>query len=454
MLPQELATDLADEALAWQVMLALLEDDPDLRARVLQVFNDEPNVDDRYPVPLNPPEEWFTAQADVPASLKVTVGPTGHILGRFFEWGECVVGVSAPGDCWTPPPSLNGYENFHQSDVQVLTAQGGLKLIDVGMLVPGHSPPDSSMEASIEHYNDPTKGRALVRAYEDEHGAYITGSLVPWATYGDAALVSGSALSGHWVWREQMATVHGEVVSGFDCIGPSMVVRPGLPLKRRVYTPTGEAHPIAAHAVPDQHGCGDRRAYIGTFEEIMTQTQTAAPAKGTYSKPPRSPRTIVVAGTTYVAAHCAGGCGHCTQCRSLANQTAAMFDPSNELHVNVLDVLVGEFGAEVVINDITGSDTEGTVQFTYEGEEHLGNYSVNEDGQLSIVEAPGEDGPEALEEAEAAAAVMATLAPEMGSRIEMLEMGLEAANDRIRVLDSIIAQREMAEINADELTLE
>lgn len=455
MLPAELAVDLdLDAGEAWNLMVSMLQEDPELQARVLKAFADEPQPTDLYPVPFYPPEDWYAPQADVPASMKVTVFPDGRVLGRFFEWGECVVGVSTPGDCWTPPPSMNGYENFHQSDVTVTTAAGGQKLIDVGMLVPGHSEPDSSVEASIEHYNDPTIGKVWVRAYEDEHGGYITGSLVPWATYADAALVNGSALSGHWVWRERMTIQGGDVVSAFDCIGPSMVVRPGLPLKRRVYEPTGEAHPVAANIitldqVPEGHGCGQHRAYIGTFEGVPAMT-TQPIMNGVPQTNPLTAGTVpesVKAATRYTMPS--------RWRRSLTNQKAAIFDATNLEHVNVLEALVSEYDSDVVIEDITGSE----VQFMT-GDETVwtANFTVEEDGSvtLSNVTQDGEEAPSeepAGEEAEAS--VTAAVTPEdLLARVEMLESGIEMMGDRVRVLDSIVAQNEMAEINAEELTLD
>jgi hypothetical protein len=61
--------------------------------------------------------------------------------------------------------------------------------------------------------------------------------MVPRATYGDVALVRRSALSGDWrPMPSPWWTAHGvqagavKACQGYDCIGPTLVTRPGLPL--------------------------------------------------------------------------------------------------------------------------------------------------------------------------------------------------------------------------------
>lgn len=410
LLPPGLVPDGTGDAEAWQLIIEQLYTDSDLAARVAKAFADEPDVQDRFPTPLNPPADWFAPRDDVPANLKVSVLPTGQIIGRFFEWGECVIGATAPGECWTPPPSPTGYEDFHQSDVHATAADGSLVRIDVGMLVPGHSEPDASEEASIEHYNDPTLGRVFARAYEDEHGGYIVGSLVPWATYGDAALVAGSALSGHWTWRENMTVKGGAQVSGYDCLGPSMVVRPGLPLRRRVFEPTGEAYEIdaamRAALVRAMRGRGltpDRRKQITANakkiparivgrvltekEDTMPVPEVTNPEVLAFTDP--YGKTWVRQDSVDVKAHCAGRCGHCDTCRgdhthgdtAVEAYTATPFDSDNETHVAVLDALVNAYGESVTVEDITGS----TVRFVAEDQVWTADIESAEDGSIAIV---------------------------------------------------------------------
>lgn len=230
LLPASLRTS-TDDAVAWAEIQAKLQADPVLWAEVTKLLSTQPQSTDLYPVSMYPSAEWFEP-TDVPASLKVSVLPGGRIMGRFFQWGECVIHMSSPGNCWAPPSSPTNYESFHQSDVTALASDGTMSVIKAGLLVPGHAHPTASQADAMQHYNDASLGRAVVRAYEDEHGGYIVGALTPSATYGDAALVQASALSGHWSWRERMITAAAGVLSGYDCLGPCLVARPGLPLKR------------------------------------------------------------------------------------------------------------------------------------------------------------------------------------------------------------------------------
>lgn len=416
----------------WARLVDQLKADPDLAARVFKQFGDEPSVSDPYPVPFRPPEAWFARQSGVPAHLKVSVYPNGRVLGRFFEWGECIVGM-LPGECWTPAASLNGYENFHQNDVEVTTAAGGVKLLDCGLLVPGHSPPDSSTEASIEHYNDPTTGVVRVRAYEDEHGAYITGSLVPWATYGDAALVTASALSGHWVWREQMMTSGGHQVSGYDCIGPSMVVRPGLPLRRRVYEPTEEAYPVAASARP-----------LHIVSSVVASNIPTVPKETTMK---------VVSNRKPLPEKQAKACS-CSQ-PAEAPKVAVAFDGQNDIHVMLLEALVGIYGAETTITDIDGEES-GVAEFTVDGVTWSVDFAFDfTEGTVTIgepTEATDEE-PETPQDEEAKASATETEI-DIAAEIRSLKARNDDLEAQFTAVSTMVAQLVADQITAPDLTLE
>lgn len=198
------------QAITFDAVIEAAGDEPDLTAQ----------VDDPVPTPLFPPANWLAPIDGLPADIPVRVLPNGEIVGRFFQWGACIL-PTTQNDCWTPPPDPFSYDLFHQGDARVVL-DGSVVRIPTGGLVPGHAPPTASDKAAQEHYNNPRLTAALVRAYEDDEGGYVHGFVMPGKTYAESVLIEGSALSGHWIWR-------GSV---WACLGPCLVVRPGLPLER------------------------------------------------------------------------------------------------------------------------------------------------------------------------------------------------------------------------------
>lgn len=190
--------------------------------------------DSLYPTPLYPPHTWFTDKPDwLSPDTKISVDDDGRVAGYFYNADQCL--VHDHGAC--PRPSPTGYAAFHQQDV-VLDDGETIRVGAIGN-TNGHASPYARVDAAQAHYADPDRQLMAVRAYDDEHGGYILGAMVPGKTYGDVALVRRSALSGDWrPMPPQWWQSHGVQASavneceGYDCIGPTLVTRPGLPLVR------------------------------------------------------------------------------------------------------------------------------------------------------------------------------------------------------------------------------
>jgi len=190
-----------------------------------------PVATDLFPVELAPVDAYFEP-IDLERGTDITVGGLDpsrpdEAFGYFFHWGDCVQRGYGQGDCWRPIRSPSGYQGFHQG--HVITASN--TRVALGLIGSnGHAPPDATIDEAVRHYQDPTHGKIRGRIYENQIGAYIHGQLMPGVTYLDVEMIRASALSGHWQWRENMPTVAGAAVSGIDCLGPCLVMRPGLAL--------------------------------------------------------------------------------------------------------------------------------------------------------------------------------------------------------------------------------
>lgn len=228
-----LADDMILTEEDWLEAQERLNTDAEFRALIARLFREGLSPNDSYGAPLWFPESWLDPIPDLEGGTKITVTASGEAYGYFFEWGECVIRGGGPGDCWTPVPSPSGYEPFHQSDAQVITASGERKIVKAGMIgVGGHAPDNATFHQAIKWYNHPERGRMIGRLHENGIGGYFHGALLPQATFADVALIRASALSGHWEYRDRIHTAAGRIIAGYDCLGPCMVTRPGLPLTR------------------------------------------------------------------------------------------------------------------------------------------------------------------------------------------------------------------------------
>lgn len=199
--------------------------------------------DEPFPVPSYPPASWFDKPEWLQPGQGLTITDDGQVAGYFYERGTCLLGGGA--DCWQPPPSPTHYAAFHQQDVVV---EGG-ETLRVGVIgnVGGHASPAVNASTAARHYADPNCVKIVARAGDDEHGAWVAGSLVDGLTYRDVALVRRAALSGDWRgmddrwWVQAGVSRHVAAQAGYyDCIGPTFVNRPGLPLLK-AYQPAKAA---------------------------------------------------------------------------------------------------------------------------------------------------------------------------------------------------------------------
>jgi hypothetical protein len=192
-----------------------------------------------FPVREYPPREWFTTPPDwLTPETKITVDDEGRVAGMFFHHGQCLVHDATA----CPRPSPTFYDAFHQNEM--VTADG--ESIAVGVIgnVGGHADPRAPISVAIAHYSNPNLQLMAVRAYDNDDGGFILGSMLPTyqgraLTNGDVALVRRSALSGDWrpfpqPWWDAHGITAAAVAEceGFDCIGPTLVTRPGLPIVR------------------------------------------------------------------------------------------------------------------------------------------------------------------------------------------------------------------------------
>jgi len=207
-----------------------------------------------FPVPAYPPRSWFydkpdwlptpeeamrahTASGGDPMDapvLRLMIDDTGRAAGYFHEFGQCLVHDLTACPAYSP----THHGAFHQSNVVV--EDGGQIPVGIIANVGGHADPYASISVAVDHYANPDAAIVTGRAYDDEHGSYILGAVVPWATYADVAKARMHPLSGDWRpmapswWKAHgiAASVVREV-EGYDSIGPTFVNRPGLPLARR-----------------------------------------------------------------------------------------------------------------------------------------------------------------------------------------------------------------------------
>jgi len=208
--------------------------------------------DSVFPAAEYPPGEWFDgppawvgayreAQGlgpdrevapDGETILKMTVTDDGRVGGWFFEHGQCL--VSRAGAC--PKPSPTGYAAFHQNDV--VTEDGSMILAGVIGNTHGHASPWVTWRDAQRTYADPSAQMIVCRAGDDDRGGWVAGALVPGLTYGDVALLRRCSLSGDWrpdfppSWWKANGVTAAQVADadGYDCVGPTLVTRPGLPL--------------------------------------------------------------------------------------------------------------------------------------------------------------------------------------------------------------------------------
>lgn len=239
-------------------------------------------LDSVFPTPAYPPSSWFDEPLDIEPGQKLTVYDDGRVAGYFYDKDSCLVHMH--GAC--PKPSPTRYAAFHQNDV--VLDDGTTMSVGVIGNTKGHADEYSSISSAQAHYANPDAQMIVCRAGDNDHGGWIAGALVPGLTYGDVALIRRSALSGDWRpmpvswWRAHNIPRRAVTeCEGYDCIGPTLVNRPGLPLVRQ-YARTAAA---LDRWLPDYASLDDEGVTVkvtiegepGPVTEVASALQAASP---------------------------------------------------------------------------------------------------------------------------------------------------------------------------------
>lgn len=117
----------------------------------------------------------------------------GRVFGHIATWATCHVGYE--GVCVTPPKEDDTYAWFNRHPVE--TSDGGT--IAAGRITVGgrHAGLALSASAAMAAYDGKTTA-AHVRAYADEFGIVVAGSIEPGLTGADRAALDRRKVSGDW----------------------------------------------------------------------------------------------------------------------------------------------------------------------------------------------------------------------------------------------------------------
>lgn len=178
-------------------------------------------------MPVKPPLDWFVTVPDGidPSWPGVQLLDGGRVYARVADWDTCLLDADSDrpgGECWKPPPSPSGYQLAHQGIS--IECEDGTELLaaNIGGGVSHYDPYSRNMAAAVDHYAN-TASRMMRGLYhEDDQGVFFLGQLWPDLAEVDVMHARGTALSGDWRWRPQLA--------GYDMSGAQMVNNPGEPI--------------------------------------------------------------------------------------------------------------------------------------------------------------------------------------------------------------------------------
>jgi len=163
--------------------------------------------------PEHPPSERFQPR-NLNRPTPITVTADAEVYGHLAPWGVPHVGIRDE-DVYAPKSRI-AYDLFHSKDV--VTADGST--VRAGVLLVGcdHAPLDADVAEARDYHDRVCTPAAVVRAYEDEHGIAVAGSLLPGLSVEQVAQLR--KLSGEWrtAHLELMAAV-GVEQAGFPVPG-------------------------------------------------------------------------------------------------------------------------------------------------------------------------------------------------------------------------------------------
>jgi len=164
-----------------------------------------------------PPRAHFE-MTEFPGKTPLTITDDGRVFGHIATWDTCHVGI--PGVCTMAPRSRSNYAYFHTGAWAV--AEGGT--VDIGrlMLGTGHASLSASRENATRHYDQPDKVGAYVRAYDGEHGIWVSGVVRPELTAAGLRELRANPPSGDW----------RKAGGALELIAVCAVAVPGFPVPR------------------------------------------------------------------------------------------------------------------------------------------------------------------------------------------------------------------------------
>ncbi|MGW0681808.1 phage minor head protein [Streptomyces sp. NPDC002754] len=173
--------------------------------------------------PLAPPADWFE-NPQLDAAAPITITDDGRVYGHLAAWktngaDTCHTG-SRPGTCTTVPHSSYDYAYFHVGAVR--TDDG--RDMAVGNLIvdTDHASMSADYRTAGAHYAHTGAAVAAVRAGEDAHGIWVSGSVLPHVSDEQIATLRRAPLSGDW----------RSIGGNLELVAALAVNSPGFPVPR------------------------------------------------------------------------------------------------------------------------------------------------------------------------------------------------------------------------------
>jgi 2'-5' RNA ligase len=168
-------------------------------------------------IPSCPPRGWFERVLDGPTPLTLTAD--GGIYGHMALWDSCHRGYT--DRCVVPPRSQTAYAEYMLGEA--LCADGSRMPVGKIVLGGGHAGLELARADAVAHYTaDAAAHVASVRAWDDEYGIAVAGTLLPSVTADQVRYLLASPLSGDW----------REVGGHLELVAALAVNAPGYPVPR------------------------------------------------------------------------------------------------------------------------------------------------------------------------------------------------------------------------------
>ncbi len=192
----------------------------------------------------------------------------GRVYGHIAPWATCHVGYE--GVCVTPPREPDTYAWFNRFTVD--TADGP---VTAGRITVGgrHAGLSLSASSAMAAYDGKTTA-AYVRAYADEFGIVVAGTIEPGLSGADRAVLERRKVSGDW--REvggQLSLVEVLALSP----GPRAHSEPGFPVE--THSRNGRQVALTASLGPDPAQFRAEARGVLDVKEIVRQTLAAERAE-------------------------------------------------------------------------------------------------------------------------------------------------------------------------------